>query len=99
MAAEVFFAPEVEQDLVDAYAWYEERRVGLGEDFLSSTDACIEAISRNPMMHGVVHEKYRRALLRRFPYAVFYECENDIVTVYAVFHFSRDPKKWRKRLL
>lgn len=98
MAVELIIAPEAEQDIDEAYAWYENRRVGLGEDFLSCVDASILAICRNPKMHSIVHESYRRALVRRFPYAVFYEFVNEIVTVYCVFHTARDPGKWRSRL-
>ena len=98
MAAELNMAPEAEEDVAQAYAWYEGRRTGLGEDFLSRVDACIQAIRRTPEMHAVVHENYRRALVRRFPYAIFYEYANDTVTVYCVFHTSQDPEKWRQRL-
>ena len=49
-------------------------------------------------MYPVVHEGYRRSLIRRFPYAVFYESSEATVTIYAVFHTSRDPDKWRQRL-
>jgi plasmid stabilization system protein ParE len=49
-------------------------------------------------MYPVVHEGYRRSLIRRFPYAVFYEQSEAAVTIYAVFHTSRDPDKWRQRL-
>lgn len=98
MVAELIVAPEAEQDLAEAYGWYEERRAGLGEEFLSCIDACIEKIRRNPEMHAVIYESYRRALPRRFPYAVFYEYADGIVTVYCVFHTSRDPEKWIKRL-
>ncbi len=49
-------------------------------------------------MYAIVHESYRRGLVRRFPYAVFYEHNGNTVTVYAVFHASRDPSKWRQRL-
>ena len=51
MAAELVIAPEAEQDIAEAYAWYEGRRVGLGEEFLSSVDACIETIRRTPDMY------------------------------------------------
>jgi plasmid stabilization system protein ParE len=98
MAAELIMAPEAEQDIADAYDWYERQRVGLGEDFLSRVDACIQAILRTPTGHTVVHENYRRGLVRRFPYAVFYEYTDGRVTVYCVFHTSRDPDKWRERL-
>ncbi len=98
MAAELIVAPEAELDIAEAYQWYEDRRFGLGEEFLSQVDACIQSILRNPEMVGAVLENYRRRLLRRFPYAVFYEHTNGIVTVYCVFHTSRDPAKWRRRL-
>jgi toxin ParE1/3/4 len=98
MAVNLIFAPEAEQDIEDAYAWYEDRRTGLGEAFLSCVEACSESIRRMPEMHSVVHANYRRVLIRRFPYAVFYECSEGTVTVYGVFHTSRDPSKWRQRL-
>lgn len=98
MAAELIVAPEAEQDLAEAYAWYEGQRFGLGEEFLSCVDGCIEAFRRTPEMHAEFYEGYRRALVRRFPYAVFYESAEDTVTVYCVFHTSRDPEKWRQRL-
>lgn len=47
----------------------------------------------------MVFEDYRRALVRRFPYAVFYEYADNTVTVYCLFHTARDPDKWRTRLL
>lgn len=73
MAAELIIASEAEQDLAETYAWYEGRRTGLGEELLSCVDACIEAIRRMPEMHTVAYENYRRGLVRRVPYAVFYE--------------------------
>jgi hypothetical protein len=73
MAARLAIVPEVELDLAEAYSWYEKRRPGLGEEFLSSVDACLESILRHPEMHTFVHETYRRALIRRFPFAIFYD--------------------------
>ena len=81
MAAKLIVAPEVEQDVAEANAWYEGRRIGLGEEFLSCVDACIEAIRRTPEMYVTVHENYRRGLVRRFPYAIFYEYVEGRVTV------------------
>jgi plasmid stabilization system protein ParE len=98
MSAELVFAPEAELDIAEAYSWYERRRFGLGEEFLSALDACIEGFRRRPEMCQVVHESYRRSLLRRFPYGVFYELAETTITVYAVFHTARDPRKWQQRL-
>jgi len=98
MAANLLIAEEAEQDMDDAYAWYERQRAGLGEEFLSCVNASINAICRSPEMHAAVYKNYRRKLIRRFPYAIFYEFDNGTVTVYAVCHTSRDPAKWRSRL-
>jgi plasmid stabilization system protein ParE len=100
MAAKLTLAPEAEQDISDAYEWYELRRPGLGEEFLSCVDACIQRICRTPELHATSYKDFRRALVRRFPYAVFYEYagETETVTIYGVFHTSRNPAKWRERL-
>ena len=101
MAAELIIAPEASDDIAEAYAWHESRRsrrFGLGEEFLSWVDACIERIRRAPMMYATVFKNYRRALPRRFPYAIFYEYADHAVAVYAVFHAASDPAKWVRRL-
>ena len=56
MAAELIIAPEAQQDVDEAYRWYEDRRSGLGEEFLGCVDACIQAICRMPELHAKVHE-------------------------------------------
>jgi hypothetical protein len=44
MAAEFVMAAEAEQDIDEAYGYYERQRIGLGEEFLSAVDACLQAI-------------------------------------------------------
>ena len=48
MTTELVLAPDTELDLVEAYAWYEDLRPGLGAEFLGCVDACIETIVRRP---------------------------------------------------
>jgi plasmid stabilization system protein ParE len=99
MKNELLLAPEVEQDVSEARTWYNDRRAGLGEEFLTCVDACIHSIHRNPEIHAVVYKSYRRGLVRRFPYSIFYEYLNNKIVVYAVFHNSQNPMKWHRRLL
>ncbi len=72
MPVKLIFAPEAEQDISEAYSWYEARRFGLGEEFLSCVDAGIQKIRRGPELYPVVYEEYRRVLLSalctRVPY-------------------------------
>jgi plasmid stabilization system protein ParE len=70
----------------------------LGNDFLRCVEACIAGIQRNPLLYRFAVDEFRRALVRRFPFEIFYEATDDTVVIYSVFHCSQDPEKWRKRL-
>ncbi|MBE9049802.1 type II toxin-antitoxin system RelE/ParE family toxin [Nostocales cyanobacterium LEGE 11386] len=98
MFRNLIILPEAEQDTVQAYTWYENQEPGLGEEFLRCVDACLHFVRRNPTMYPVVYESYRRAVVRRFPYVVFYEYFDYTLIVYSVFHCSQNPQKWRSRL-
>lgn len=98
MGAKLVIAPEAAEDVRLAFGWYEDQRIGLGEEFLSSVDACIQNIRRMPKVHAKVHQEYRRVLTRKFPYAVFCEYLEEAVYILCVFHTSRRPESWRERL-
>jgi plasmid stabilization system protein ParE len=100
MAANLIFAPEAETDLSEAYDWYEQQRAGLGDQFLDAVNACMSAVCASPRMHRVVFKTYRRALVRRFPYGIYYEYDDtsDTVTAYVVIHTARNPQTWKDRL-
>src|SRR6218665_1437869 len=92
MILPVIFTPEAEADVVDAYAWYEARVPGLGEEYLRCVEACVTSVCRNPNAHPVAIDSFRGALVRRFPFKVFYEADDDVVVIYAVFHCSQNPE-------
>lgn len=98
MGVEIRVKPDAEQDLDAAYSWYEERQPGLGEDLIACVHDCFEAISAYPLHAPVAHNGFRRAMTRRFPYAVFYIESSDAVTIYGIFHMARNPRKWRRQL-
>ena len=98
MIERVIFTEEADDDVAAAYDWYEGREPGLGEDFLHCAEACVLIIQRHPHLFPVAVDEFRRALVRRFPYEIFYEATVDSLIIYSVFHCSQDPQKWRKRL-
>ncbi len=100
MTAAPILIPEAQADVEDAYLWYEEQSLGLGMEFLRCVEAVLQSIQRTPQIYPVVHETYRRALVRRFPFAIFYEIDEaaNRCVVYSVFHCSQNPTKWRRRL-
>ena len=100
MTSPPVLVPEAKADVADAYLWYEEQCLGLGMDFLRCVEAALSSIQRTPVIYPVVHEAYRRALVRRFPFAIFFEIDDPAnrCVVYSVFHCSQDPEKLRGRL-
>jgi len=92
--AELIVSAEAERDLAEAFAWYESCRAGLGDEFLSCVDARLRAIERLPELHEKVYLEFRRAIVRRFPYVIFYEYAGNTVTVFGVFHASRRSDTW-----
>lgn len=98
MPNRLVFLPEARLDIADAYAWYEFQTPGLGAEFIRCLDVAFLSIERQPSIYPVVHEKYRRALVRRFPYAIFFEPDKGKIVIYSVFHCSQNPKKWHLRI-
>lgn len=90
--------PDAEVDITDAALWYETQSQGLGSDFLRSVDACLADVARAPRRFPVIRRNMRRALLRRFPYGVFFIESDDAVEVVACLHVRRDPQHWSERL-
>jgi len=82
----------------DAYAWYEEREKGLGDDFLGCLESALWQIARHPMRYPVRFDNFRRILIHRFPYAVYFDHDPDNVYIYYVFHCSQNPAKLTRRL-
>lgn len=97
MTVEVRLRPEAEQDLLEAALWYEANEPGLGGQFLDCVQAALAAIAEQPVAYTVVYNSVRRALVKRFPFGVFYTIEDDGVVVIAVLHGSRHPRAWRER--
>ncbi len=89
--------PEAEADIEQAFAWYESQRVGLGDEFLLSLEAVLAAADRSPESFPVVDHGLRRALMRRFPFGVFFTLEVESTIVLGVLHAKRDPTIWKQR--
>ena len=69
---------------------YEAHQPGLGTDFVDEVRRVIGVIAENPLRHSIRFGNWRRANLRRFPHAVFYQFFDDQPVVFAVLHAKRD---------
>ena len=82
----------------DAIAWYEGQSPGLGTAFARAVNEIFERIRSLPRSNPVVEGDLREALVSGFPFAVYYRVEQGKITVSAIFHTSRDPEEWRRRV-
>ena len=87
-----------ERDALVAARWYDEQRLGLGDDFLDEVAAVTDALARHALLHAIRFADVRRAPLKRFrQYGVFYFLDGDAVIVFSVFHGARHPRWLRER--
>ena len=84
MALPVVYRRKVGRDLAGGFGYYEGQSEGLGERFLAAVDSAFDAIERYPEMFSRVHGEVRRAVISKFPYAVFFRIDPKRVVVLTV---------------
>jgi len=92
----VGFRPEAEAEALETRDWYEGRRIGLGAAFRKALDETVERIADNPLQFQRARGETRRAILRRFPYAVYFRVAGNDIVVLAV-HGRQHERRWRSR--
>lgn len=97
MKYQVWLREEADLDLAEAASWYETQKAGLGHAFLDEVQLTLEAIGETPLSFPSVHRETHRALVSRFPFAIFYRLKDSNIIVVAIMHGSRHPSKWKKR--
>ena len=97
MSFQLVVNPRASEDAVEAAVWYEKQRKGLGREFVESIDEGVASILDNPYKFGILRENFRRIVINRFPFGIFYLIENNTVVILAVWHFKRKPFGWLKK--
>lgn len=96
LPVEFTFAAEVEA--LRAFFWYEAIKKGLGEDFKASLDLKIESLHQNPQAYSFIYKDIRSAKIKTFPYNLIYRVSESKIQIIAIFHHSRNPREWKKRI-
>ena len=87
-----------EEELWNAVDYYDEKRHRLGKEFACELQTFMKTIRGHPAHFPIVKDNIRKCVLKRFPYIVVFEIQEDTVFVLAIFHTSRNPDLWEKRL-
>lgn len=80
-------------DIELAFAWYEKQRRGLGFEFLGCVEMSLKNILTFPEMYNLSYSNFRRCVIRRFPFSIFYTIEGEEIVIHSVFDNRQDTKK------
>jgi toxin ParE1/3/4 len=87
-----------EQDMKDAFDWYEKKAADLGDEFLLHCEEAFARIAMFPMLGAELEPNVRKLNIHKFPYSIYYRIGTRVIDVFGVLHNSRDPELWRIRL-
>lgn len=93
----IIVRPRAQADIDGALAWYAQRGADLSQRLLDELDVVFERISENPGQFPVVTDPVQRALVRKFPYSVYFVVSGEFAAIIAVIHQSRLPIDWKPR--
>lgn len=95
MKYQLLIDARAEEEAAEAFEYYYEIHSELAYEFYEQLDRVYDKVENNPASCQLVNDYIRRALLAKFPYAVFYRIlpENRVL-VLTILHTSRNPKSW-----
>jgi plasmid stabilization system protein ParE len=90
---------EGEDDLEQAFNYYEQQRSGLGGELVDEYRRGLEMMLRHPFAWQVLDDTYRRYRLHRFAYGIVYRVDvpSDQIVIVEIMYLSERPGAWRDR--
>lgn len=98
MTYHLLIKPEAEIDFLEAKSWYNDISAALAQQFNEAVMDCLRKIQKHPLSFLNVNETYRRAVVKRSPYSIFFGIDDSTVVVTAIMHQHRSPRSWQQRL-
>lgn len=89
----LLYTDRSKEDVELAFEWYEKQQKGLGFDFLDCIEASLNNILNFPEMYAACYSNFRRCVVSRFPFSIFYTIEDYRIIIHAVFNNRQDPHK------
>ena len=86
------------RELIESSLFYDQRRVGLGDELLNEVEAMLQFIREHTELGRRGLHGTRSIPTKRFPFRIVYEVQPDRISIVAVAHLSRRPGYWARRL-
>ena len=89
--------PRVEEDIQEAFSYYEDIAEELADDILLAVSESFDWVEESPLHYQTIYKNVRKCNIRRFPYAVYFTLQEKQISVIGVLHLKRNPKTWMRR--
>jgi plasmid stabilization system protein ParE len=97
MTYSISIAEAAENDIREAFLWYENQKETLGSTFEEYVKKAVSSIQNNPLKTQVRYSNTRVFFLKKFPFGIHFQVQENHILIVAVFHTSKDPEKWKSR--
>jgi plasmid stabilization system protein ParE len=92
------FTDKAKKDLTESVNFYEDRKIGLGKNFLDTIQQkAIQLLSR-PETNPEDKNGIRKAKVKIFPFYIYYIFKSPIVIIIAIWHLARLPFSVKDRI-
>ena len=88
---------QAKAEILKGYDRYFQKSPVAAQRFVDAVDEAIARIEERPELFPLIRGRLRRALLRRFPYAVYFKVYPSVISVVGVIHGHRHPDTWLRR--
>lgn len=97
MTFRYILSPFAEEDLDAIHEWYQQCDENVFKRFDKAISEKLTSILSNPHQNPIIHRDIRRAVMKKFPYSIFYQIIEDRIIILSVLHHKRNPRVWKKR--
>ncbi len=86
------------KDIQLAKEWYEIQLKGLGTRYTNQVKKQINSLKKSPPIFSIKYNEVRCIKIEKFPFLIHYKLNEELktITVFAVFHTSRNPEIWKR---
>ena len=81
-----------EKEIAEAWKWYEKRQPGLGDRLIDEVSRAVHTLEQDADRFPLYYRNFRRILLVRFPYKIFYMLEGNRAVIFRVLHAKREHR-------
>ncbi len=96
--SELVFLLSAEIDIQSAYEFHETWQPGRGDFLLSLLSESFAQLQAFPESAPTFHKSFRRLLVHKFPYGIFYTIEGQRIIIAGVMNLLQSPSGIYRRL-